>query len=232
MNSEESKKYNFRIEIKNEKEIKQFIVLLLLTAVLSFSLFEWRDLTENMLLYKVSATLFPVLVAVPSVVFFCIRKAKIIDLFKGDIKKQIFIGLGIAVMQATIVLFVLLAVRREELSIVYVMNFSGFIYVLVHFLLTIGVTEEFIYRVELQERLEFIFGKYKIAAPLVAAVLFGFVHIISGTWMQVVLSIVFGCVLGYAKMFIKSCTFLSVVIAHGVYDLLLYFVPTIIVNYL
>ena len=86
-------------------------------------------------------------------------------------------------------------------------------------------TEEFIYRVGIQEELERLLEKYKFIAPLVSSVLFGLYHIICGTWTQVLIAIVTGLVFGYAKAYIKKCTYLTVVIAHGVYNCLVTMLP-------
>ena len=85
-------------------------------------------------------------------------------------------------------------------------------------ILFIGVCEEIVFRGYVQNQFEIWLKKCKWLAPLIAAVLFGLWHIINGSLFQVLLTTLIGCVFGYCKYFIKDCTLLSLIIAHGLYD--------------
>ena len=85
-------------------------------------------------------------------------------------------------------------------------------------ILFVGVCEEIVFRGYVQNQFEVWLKKCKWLAPLIAAVLFGLWHIINGSLIQVLFTTLIGCVLGYSKYFIKDCTLLTVVIAHGLYD--------------
>ncbi len=85
-------------------------------------------------------------------------------------------------------------------------------------ILFVGVGEEIVFRGYVQNQFEIWLKKCKWLAPLIAAALFGLWHIINGSLFQVLLTTVIGCVWGYCKYFIKDCTLLSVIIAHGLYD--------------
>ena len=84
--------------------------------------------------------------------------------------------------------------------------------------LFVGVSEEIVFRGYVQNQFEIWLKKCKWLAPLLAAVLFGLWHIINGSLIQVLFTTLVGCVFGYCKYFIKDCSLLSVIIAHGLYD--------------
>ncbi|MDE6201402.1 MAG: CPBP family intramembrane metalloprotease [Clostridiales bacterium] len=85
-------------------------------------------------------------------------------------------------------------------------------------ILFIGLGEEIIFRGYVQNQFEIWLKKCKWLSPLIAAVLFGLWHIINGNLIQVLFTTLVGCVFGYCKYFIKDCSLLSVIIAHGLYD--------------
>ena len=85
-------------------------------------------------------------------------------------------------------------------------------------ILFIGVCEEIVFRGYIQNQFEIWLKKCKWLAPLIAGVLFGLWHIINGSLFQVLLTTLIGCVFGYCKYFIKDCSLLSLIIAHGLYD--------------
>ena len=85
-------------------------------------------------------------------------------------------------------------------------------------ILFVGVCEEIVFRGYVQNQFEIWLKKNKWLSPLIAAVLFGLWHIINGSLIQVLLTTLIGCVFGYCKYFIKDCSLLSVIIAHGLYD--------------
>lgn len=85
-------------------------------------------------------------------------------------------------------------------------------------ILFVGVGEEIAFRGYVQNQFEIWLKKSKWLSPLIAAALFGLWHIINGSLIQVLFTTIIGCVFGYCKYFIKDCTLLSVIIAHGLYD--------------
>ncbi len=85
-------------------------------------------------------------------------------------------------------------------------------------ILFIGVCEELVFRGYIQNQFEIWLKKCKWLSPLIAAVLFGLWHIINGSLFQVLLTTLIGCVFGNSKYFIKDCSLLSLIIAHGLYD--------------
>lgn len=85
-------------------------------------------------------------------------------------------------------------------------------------ILFVGVGEEIVFRGYVQNQFEIWLKKRKWLAPLIASAIFGLWHIINGSLIQVLLTAIIGCVFGYTKYFIKDCSLLSEIIAHGLYD--------------
>lgn len=85
-------------------------------------------------------------------------------------------------------------------------------------ILFVGVGEEVVFRGYIQNQFSVWLKKCGFLAPLIAAVFFGLWHIINGGIVQVLFATAIGCVLGYGKYFLKNCTLLSVILAHGLYD--------------
>jgi len=227
MNLDSLKKLNVRIEFKKEKEIKQLLCFLLIMAVLKFVLYEGRDYIWNIPLYILTGKIFPYIGVIPAVVFFKLRKRKFKDLFEENVLKQILIGVVIGFICSSIVLYILMVVRHDRVAAYNIKGVWPWIHTFLNYLLRVSLVEEFAYRVEVQERTEDICGKARFVAPLISAIIFGLMHFVTGTFRQVVLSFFLGCVLGYAKLYIKKCTFVSVLFAHAVYDMMIVAVPTI-----
>lgn len=85
-------------------------------------------------------------------------------------------------------------------------------------ILFVGVGEEIFFRGYIQNQFEIWLKKCKWLSPLIAAAIFGLWHLINGNMIQVLFTTLIGCVFGYAKYFIKDCSLLSVILAHGLYD--------------
>lgn len=85
-------------------------------------------------------------------------------------------------------------------------------------ILFVGIGEEIVFRGYLQNQFTIWLKQCEWLAPLIAAFLFGLWHLVNGSLIQVLFTTLIGCAFGYAKYFIKDCTLLSVIIAHGLYD--------------
>lgn len=90
-----------------------------------------------------------------------------------------------------------------------------------YYVIVVGVTEEYIFRIFFQGELTKIFGKVGWLAPVVVAVLFALAHVPQGYIEQVYIAFGAGLLMGYARYFIKEYSFLSLIIAHGFYDFLI-----------
>lgn len=104
--------------------------------------------------------------------------------------------------------------------IVFGLNAWNVLWGLFYYVVIVAITEEYVFRIFFQGELSVLLGGLRMLAPLISAILFAVIHIPQGNddivWMA------FGCglVLGYAKQYINQCTFVSLVVAHGLYDFL------------
>lgn len=85
----------------------------------------------------------------------------------------------------------------------------------------VALQEEWVFRRYIQGELSVIFGRFRWLAPFVSAVLFAVMHIPQCVTHTVIVAFFVGLIVGYAKFFFKNCTFISVVMAHWLYDFLL-----------
>lgn len=88
----------------------------------------------------------------------------------------------------------------------------------VFYIVFVGPVEELVFRGYVQETLVEILPKNKWLGAVIAAALFGFWHIINGSFVQVLFTFAIGLFIGLMKYFVKNCTLISVSLGHGVYD--------------
>lgn len=148
---------------------------------------------------------------------------------RENLGRQIFIGLLIALgMSAVLTLLPhLLGFGQYVNSGKNYMYAWQFGYELVYCLLAVGLTEEFVFRGFVYERLMKICGS-EGAAIVWSSVLFGLFHLTGGSIAQVLMTGFIGAVLCLCRKHIKGCTTLSLIIAHGVYDWLICIIPFIL----
>lgn len=159
------------------------------------------------------------------------RKIRLSDMgfSRENLGRQIFTGLLIALaMSAVLTLLPHLLGFGQYFSsgknYIYAWQFA---YELAYCLLAVGLTEEFVFRGFVYERLAKICGSER-AAIVWSSVLFGFFHLAGGSIVQVLMTGFIGAVLCLCRKHIKGCTTLSLIIAHGVYDWLICIIPFIL----
>ena len=131
---------------------------------------------------------------------------------------QILIGIGIAAVLCFFVCILPILCGTSLIGIHNDMTVGRIILSAVQDLIFVGVGEEIVFRGYVQNQFAIWLKKCKWLAPLIAAAIFGLWHLINGSLIQVLFTTLIGCVFGYAKYFIKDCSLLSVIIAHGLYD--------------
>ncbi len=216
------KNLNQKIEIKNEKYIKALIFVFVSRFVMLY-MFDFIDRFQYMepwpWPYNIAAMIGRIIIFLPVVIvyFKCSLHKEEIN-FKNW--KQYVIGV-------LLYLPVWLSAQPDYHKLPFA-DFSDYaryqgdmLWSFFEYFILIALFEEFTFRGYIQGELQEILGKAKVFAPLIAAILFGLVHFVHGDISQVFLTTVIGLVLGYAKYFIKDCTLISVVIAHGLYDYIL-----------
>ncbi|MDR3293360.1 MAG: CPBP family intramembrane metalloprotease [Clostridiales bacterium] len=143
------------------------------------------------------------------------QKISALGFTKKHLPSQILIGLGFGVG-----LFLILGLAPVLLKIMYVdsspWSALNLVYAVYKFAI-VGVGEELVFRGYVQTQIDKVSPR-KFIAPIVTAVLFGLWHIFNANWWIVIVATVVGLLFGFARVYIKRCSLLSVMIAHGLYD--------------
>lgn len=213
------KDLNKKIEIKNEKNIKMLILIIIINHF-SLYLYDITDKVEHMWPwpYNFAIAGMTIVTTVPVLLgYFKFGLYKETVSFKNW--KQYVIGIVLAVPVWLLSLPTYTEIFADFSD--YARYDGDLIWYFIYYFFFVALVEEFIYRVYIQGELTVLFGRVGWLAPAIAAAIFGVAHIVNGTIEQVIFTFFMGLVLGYAKYFIKDCTLISVVIAHGLYDYLL-----------
>ena len=145
-------------------------------------------------------------------------------------KKQYLIGFCIA-YDLTIAVAVLPALcgfslvggHREFSKLALIFYFFFYMFI-------VGLAEELIFRVYLQDTLVSAVKKHKWIGVVLAAMIFGAWHMINGSVIQALFTFGIGMVFGMCRYRIKSCKFIGLAMAHGLYDFLIVLVTMFIVQ--
>lgn len=211
------KKLNKRIEIKYETQIKWMVVLVVLTYAMTY-LYDITARIPDLLRTNVVTCIIKILIVIPPILVY---KKWAIHHEKYDFKnwKQYIYGLALIVPLHFCKTFVYGWGYFQPERLLHV-GLGKLLWLFFFYMILTAVGEEFFCRQYIQGELEVILGKAKWLAPLVSAAIFGYWHIVQGDVTKVYFTFLFGLILGYAKFFFKDCTMLSVIIAHGLYDIL------------
>lgn len=95
-----------------------------------------------------------------------------------------------------------------------------FVYEFIYCVIAIGFTEEFVFRGFVYARLKSMFSG-EMPAIIVSSVLFGLFHVLGGNIVQMLVTALLGGLFCLCRLKIKSCSTLSLIIAHGIYDALI-----------
>ena len=173
------------------------------------------------------------LVALPAIAILLLRRDRLVTLrpAKRELPAQLITG---------VVLGILLSAAVHGL--LYLLNALGAItftpakseirlfdtlYKLAYFLIAIGASEEFIFRCFFYEKLKRVFNTV-LAAVLCSALVFALFHIINGSGIfNLALIFIIGIVFAVSRLKLKSCTLLSLIVMHGVYDWLGGIIPAL-----
>lgn len=211
-------------EIKIPGKVKEFFLLVVGTVLLANILADIMDYF-SIELYRVFKLVYPLLVAVPSIIFFAKGKRKLRELFSGNIIKQI--GLGV-IFGGILVAIIMIKNGGMALTIEATLfeRYTWYkIYISVYYLVMVGFMEEFIYRVVIQDYFADCLGKWKVLAPLLSTIAFSLSHYVAGSMLH---NLIWGLIWGYSRYFCKQVTYPVLAISHGVYDFGLLVIPLII----
>lgn len=211
---------NKKIEIKNEKQIKVLLFIIVLRHVSTY-LFDIDMYIPSAFWSMVVGCMIFMIITLP-----CLIAYKKVGLYKIEVdfknKKQYIYGVLLVIpmiLCASISSGESLYDMFTSLEDKYVMRESdNFLWLFIYYMFVVALTEEFCYREYIQGELKVLLNKLAFLAPAIAAFCFAYMHIVQGSVGQVRFNVMVGLVLGYARYFIKDCTFISLVIAHGLYD--------------
>ncbi|MBD5091846.1 MAG: CPBP family intramembrane metalloprotease [Clostridiales bacterium] len=215
---EDNKKSIFPVNAESKSSVVIFLIALALIVGLTFSL--WGIWLINIYAVKLCLTLLvtAAYAAVAVVAMKLTAQEKKLLPTKNRLWLQILIGVAFAAVLCFLMGIVPILCGTSIIGS-HTEPSAGFLAIsAVQDILFVGVCEEIVFRGYVQNQFEIWLKKCKWLAPLIAAVLFGLWHIINGSLIQVLFTTLIGCVFGYSKYFIKDCTLLTVVIAHGLYD--------------
>ncbi len=144
-------------------------------------------------------------------------------LFSGErIGAQVLTGIGLGVVMSLVLTLPLFLSGHGEWSDngKHYAFLWQFLYEIVYCVGAVALTEEFIFRGFLYQKLQTLSGSH-LAAILLSSVAFGLFHIFGGNIIQVVMTALIGLVFCVVRHKVKSCTTLSLIIGHGLYDFLI-----------
>lgn len=162
------------------------------------------------------------LLIVPGVLML-VNKEKPADL--GFAKERLLrqIGIGALLAAAMSLVFTVLPILLGFKDMVGSTSYKyawQFVYEFFYCILGVALAEEIVFRGYIFRKLMEIKSSRWLAI-LVSSVLFGLFHVFGGNWIQVLMTAVIGLIYCFFREKIKSCTLLSLIIAHGVYDALI-----------
>lgn len=170
------------------------------------------------------------LVALVPLVLMYLNKEKMRDYLTGEgkIALQVLAGIGIGLAMS----FILTLIPHLAGFGDYVDNGSRhdkvieFVIEFIYFVFSVSFVEEFVFRGFIFKRLKNITGN-DVISLIVSSVLFGLLHIFQGNIIQILITAFIGAFLCFCRLKIKTCSLLSLIIAHGIYDFLISFLASI-----
>lgn len=215
---EDNKKSTFPVNADSKKAVIILLIALALIIGLTFSLWGiWRiDISALRMCLTLLVTAVFGIIAV--VAMKLTGQEKKLLPTKNRLWLQIIIGLAFAAVLCFFMGIVPILCGTSIIGSHAEPSAGLLIFSAVQDILFIGVCEELVFRGYIQNQFEIWLKKCKWLAPLISGVLFGLWHIINGSLFQVLITTLIGWVFGYCKYFIKDCSLLSVIIAHGLYD--------------
>lgn len=148
---------------------------------------------------------------------------------KENILSQIAVGIGIA-----LVLSALLTVLPHLIGFGEWVGGDSrythlwqFIFQFLYCIVSVGATEEFVFRGYLYKKARDAFDSERWAV-IISSVMFGLVHIFTGNVIQVFMTMILGIIWCLCRLKIRHCSLLSLILAHGIYDALIVVVASVL----
>ena len=157
-----------------------------------------------------------------AVMLYCNDKPRDYGFTKQNITGQILTGLVIGVLMSVVLtLLPHLAGLGDFVDngrrYIYLWQFA---YEFVYCVFAVGFVEELVFRGFIYRKTELLCGS-EAAAVAVSSAAFGLFHFLGGSIIQMIVTGLLGVFWCVCRNRIKSCTIISLIIAHGVYDALI-----------
>ena len=197
---------------------KKVIVLILsIIIVTGFTFLAWLlPMIPNLWARRVAGILINLLNGGVAVVAMKLTGIKV-DLDLKN-KKQYLIGICIALVLSLSIAVIPTFFGGNIVGPHAKFTWISIIYSLLFYILIIGPVEELIFRVYMQDTLVSFFKKNKWIGVIITALIFGFWHLINGSFIQVLFTFGIGLIFGFSKYLIKDCKYLGLALGHGLYD--------------
>lgn len=215
---EEIKKPFFPVSAYKKASIIIFVISIALITGLTFMMWAINLVTVYALRVSLVLLLIVAYTTIAVVAMKLTGQVRLLLPTKRRLWLQILIGLGIAAALCLVIGIIPILCGISFVGSHTDMSATQLTIVAVEDLIFVGIGEEIVFRGYIQNQFGIWLKKCKWLSPLIAAVFFGLWHIINGSIIQVLFATAIGCVLGYSKYFMKDCSLLSVVVAHGFYD--------------
>lgn len=210
-----------KIEIPHEKEIIRVAVVMYLYYWLLY-LYDLTIKIPTLFATELANAGIKILITAPFVFVYikwCKREPKI-NLSNKKQYKIIPLLLVICAIDYVVESFIYYGGVEVKFALIRDGRFGWIIFYFIEYFFVVAVAEEFLFRILIQNDLIAVFGKASILAPLLSAAYFGFVHTVQRSTEVAISAFVYGLIVGYAKYFNKNCTFVTLVVVHGLYDFL------------
>ena len=214
----EKPKNKFPVNADGKYSVVVFFIAILLVVGLTFLTWAIRLATSYAARMCLTMLIIAAYTAVAVVAMFLTGQKNKLLPTKRRLWLQILIGVGIAAVLCFLMGIVPILCGTSLIGSHAEMSATQIVLSAIQDILFVGVGEEILFRGYIQNQFEIWLKKCKWFAPLIAAAIFGLWHIINGNLIQVLFTTLIGCVFGYSKYFIKDCSLLSVILAHGLYD--------------
>lgn len=149
---------------------------------------------------------------------------------KEDILKQLAAGLYVFSISAMVLTAVSLMVGDYKYFLIgpKQTDILLIIYNIFFYILFVGTGEEILFRGYFMQRIEAVSGSKKISV-VISAVIFGLWHFPGGNnFIQVFITACLGAFYGISLYKVKDCSVLSLIIAHGLYNIYIIFLALLL----
>lgn len=145
-----------------------------------------------------------------------------LDIPRKGILWQVLTGIGLGILTSTVLTGVphLAGFGKYASSYLYTEPWQ-FAYQFFYCIVSVGAAEELVFRGVIYRKLKELFGT-DLYAVIGSSIMFGVFHIFSGNIIQMVMTAIIGAIFCVYKNKIKTCSLVSLMICHGVYDALIY----------